>query len=93
MLSDKRELVGDEIDRRAHQICARLRLLLACQPGSFGDGWCFQNGMRRRCFLRPAKAQRLMLSSSQHGPQSEELRANATGTRIGHGVPGCAYNT
>ena len=28
-----------------------------------------------------------MLYSSQHGPQSEELRANATGTRIGHGVP------
>jgi hypothetical protein len=25
--------------------------------------------------------------------KSEELRAKATGTRIGHGVPGCAYST
>jgi len=55
MLSDKRELVGDEIDRRAHQTCARLRLLSACRPRSFGDGWCFQNGMRRRCFFRPVR--------------------------------------
>lgn len=50
MLFDKRELVVEEIDRRAHQICARLQLLSACQPA------------------RP-KAQRLMLYSSQHGPE------------------------
>src|SRR5262245_58227377 len=55
MLSDKRELVGDEIDRRAHQICAPCGFCRLADRGALATAGVSKTGCDAGAFSVPSE--------------------------------------